>query len=240
MSQFFLSNHVHVCVAGDHLIFLDLRSDKYIALPTLQGRGLTALIRDWPVVEAGKADAEPADPSSTAIVQEMTRRNLLTSDPSFGKRPVPIAVETPSIALLEDSLEGTAPNVRLHHVSAFFWASTKAATRLRWQSIERTVQAVKRRKDEHVHERHTLNVELARELVGVFYALRPFLFTSRGACLFDSLALVEFMTIYNIFPTWVFGVQAIPFAAHCWIQDGAIVFNDSVDHVRNYTAIMAV
>jgi hypothetical protein len=36
----------------------------------------------------------------------------------------------------------------------------------------------------------------------------------------------------------VFGVQARPFAAHCWVQKGEVVFNDTVEHVSGYTPIM--
>ena len=37
---------------------------------------------------------------------------------------------------------------------------------------------------------------------------------------------------------WVFAVKGAPFAAHCWIQLGDIVLNDSVENVRAYTPIM--
>jgi hypothetical protein len=43
-----------------------------------------------------------------------------------------------------------------------------------------------------------------------------------------------------VFPRWVFGVQSRPFAAHCWLQLGGVVLNDTVDHVKRYTPIMVV
>jgi hypothetical protein len=35
-------------------------------------------------------------------------------------------------------------------------------------------------------------------------------------------------------------VQTKPFAAHCWVQQGDVVFNDTPEHVRRYTPILAV
>ncbi len=70
--------------------------------------------------------------------------------------------------------------------------------------------------------------------------MRVFLFTSKSECLFDSLTLLNFLARYGIFPDWVFGVQARPFAAHCWVQLDEIVFNDTVEHVGGYTPIMTV
>jgi hypothetical protein len=35
-------------------------------------------------------------------------------------------------------------------------------------------------------------------------------------------------------------VQTRPFAAHCWVQHGDIVCNDTVEHVSGYTPIMVV
>jgi hypothetical protein len=52
--------------------------------------------------------------------------------------------------------------------------------------------------------------------------------------------LLEYLAWYRIFPTWVFGVQTRPFAAHCWLQHENIVLNDTVEHVTRYTPIMTV
>jgi hypothetical protein len=52
--------------------------------------------------------------------------------------------------------------------------------------------------------------------------------------------LSEFLARHGIHPVWIFGVQARPFAAHCWLQLNGTVLNDTVDHVIGYTPIMAV
>jgi hypothetical protein len=83
-------------------------------------------------------------------------------------------------------------------------------------------------------------MERARQLMEVFGRLRVFLFSHREECLHDSLALLEFLARYGIFPDWVFAVRARPFVAHCWVQYQDVVFNDTAEHVGGYTPIMVV
>jgi hypothetical protein len=85
-----------------------------------------------------------------------------------------------------------------------------------------------------------LDLVAARKAVGAFIRLRPLLFGAQDACLFDSLALVRFLATYGLFPMCVIGVQTGPFAAHCWVQHGDVVFNDEPEYVRRFTPILAV
>lgn len=66
------------------------------------------------------------------------------------------------------------------------------------------------------------------------------MFRSNNACLFDSLTLINFLAYFGIFPQWIFGVRSDPFAAHCWVQQDGMVFNDSIEHVIRYKPIMVV
>ncbi|MBW4050302.1 MAG: lasso peptide biosynthesis B2 protein [Proteobacteria bacterium] len=79
----------------------------------------------------------------------------------------------------------------------------------------------------------------AVQLTGAFLDFRP-MFPWDYRCLFDSLALIRFLSLFNLYPDWIFGVQDDPFNAHCWVQAGTRVLNDDIEHVRNYTPIMTV
>ncbi|RYZ14310.1 MAG: lasso peptide biosynthesis B2 protein [Alphaproteobacteria bacterium] len=59
-------------------------------------------------------------------------------------------------------------------------------------------------------------------------------------CLYDALALLEFLALKNLYPTWVFGVQAQPFGAHCWLQSSDILLNESTEYAGQFTPIMTV
>jgi len=102
------------------------------------------------------------------------------------------------------------------------------------------VQRVAQRKARYSNANEPLDLERARRLIEAFDRMRVFLFSSRDECLHDSLAVIEFLARYRIFPSWVFGVRARPFAAHCWVQAADVVFNDTVEHVSTYVPIMAI
>lgn len=108
----------------------------------------------------------------------------------------------------------------------------------RW-TIERTVRSVERRKRARSSTWAEQDFQTAHDLVAIFDALRP-TFPVNYKCLFDSLALIEFLARYRLFPTWAYGVEIEPFNAHCWVQEGDILFNDIAEEVRRYTPIMAV
>lgn len=59
-------------------------------------------------------------------------------------------------------------------------------------------------------------------------------------CLPDTLAFLGFMARRGHFPELVFGVEAYPFAAHCWAQADGVVLNDALDHARRFAPILSV
>jgi hypothetical protein len=125
-------------------------------------------------------------------------------------------------------------------VVAFLGASLFAKLVLRFYSLERVVRRVRDRKAAHATKSLPFDVARARRLVDIFARLRVFLFSHREKCLQDSLALLEFLARYDLFPSWVFAVRARPFVAHCWVQHEGFVFNDTAEHVSGYTPIMVV
>lgn len=78
------------------------------------------------------------------------------------------------------------------------------------------------------------------ELTGSFLALAPFLFTTRDACLFRSLALMRYLASHGIATSWTFGVRLAPFGAHCWIEHEGSVLNDHLEHAAAFTPILSI
>lgn len=56
-------------------------------------------------------------------------------------------------------------------------------------------------------------------------------------CLPDTLAFLRFAARRGARANMVFGVEAWPFAAHCWAQAGECVLNDALDHARSFAPI---
>lgn len=57
-------------------------------------------------------------------------------------------------------------------------------------------------------------------------------------CLPDSIAFLWFAMRRGHAPRLVFGVEAFPFTAHCWVQDGGVVLTDALDHASRFKPIM--
>jgi hypothetical protein len=239
MARYALADHVFVCVNGEHLVLLDLKEDRYWALEASKTSGLGALVGGWPVkpIDA-TADAESPNPETSEAIEVLRGRGLLADSVPPGKDATPVAATIPAREL---AAEGDAPaGGGDGSWVGFFAASATAKIALRTWPFERVIGRVKRRKTLVGPKAGQLDVERARKLVEAFTRYRVFLFSSKNECLYDSLALLEYLARYGIYADWVFGVQTRPFAAHCWVQHGDIVFNDTVEHVSGYTPIMVV
>ena len=84
--------------------------------------------------------------------------------------------------------------------------------------------------------------ELAETLLAqarLFNAVLPWS-PVQGACLFQATLLLEFLAARGLAADWVFGVRTWPFSAHCWVQAGGAVLNDTVERVAPYRQILRV
>jgi hypothetical protein len=244
VQSYFLAPHVYPCVTDDHVVLLDLQQDKYVGVGREQMASLAARVKGWPLsgvlplVESPDADGRSSNARADSVLGKMLAAGMLTTDASVGKEAKPVEVPRPEAALVEDDLEAR-PEVTFTHVLRFLLASAVAALSLRLRSIESVISGVAARKAARAG-RAPLDVVTARRAVAAFIRLRPLLFGAQDACLFDSLALVRFLSYYRIFPTCVIGVQTGPFGAHCWVQHDAVVFNDAPEYVRRFTPILTV
>nr|WP_263010236.1 lasso peptide biosynthesis B2 protein [Stenotrophomonas maltophilia] len=72
-----------------------------------------------------------------------------------------------------------------------------------------------------------------------FRRARPYVPTET-VCLLDSIALVRFLARRGLYAQLVFGVTDDPFSAHCWVQAGDLVLNDTVGDVSAHTPIRVI
>jgi hypothetical protein len=73
------------------------------------------------------------------------------------------------------------------------------------------------------------------DLASRFLAARKLVPIKRN-CLLDSLSLVRWLGGGQI----LFGVKLHPFAAHCWVQSGALILNDLTENVAAFTVVRVV
>jgi hypothetical protein len=230
--QYAICHHAHTCVAGGHIVFLDLERDKYLCLdleataallPYLQGRSFVI------------GDPHPGCAGAAGIshtLSELEQRNLIASVP-LGQAPSSVeqvACPTRSIS---------APAGDEYHCTAaaackVFLAVTRSAVMLRCRTLARTVAHVTQRRNSAVASGVSVGLET---LVQRFASCRP-RFGRTDACLFHSLALLDFLALHGLYPRLVFGVSMRPFHAHCWVQHEDAVVGDTVEHVSQFTPIM--
>jgi hypothetical protein len=238
MPHYALAGHVFVCLQGEHVVFLDVRNDRYFALEAQQTGGLDALVRGWPVTIAGARAVPGDDPVQSSVIELLLERGLLSADLQAGKAATPVVVPAVTDELSEEGYDGRAPLG-----FAVFWkflvSALTASWVLKFRGFERAVRRVSDR-SEMCAAGGSFDAQRVHALVAAFATLRPFFFTAKGMCLFEALALGEFLARHGVFPRWIFGVQARPFAAHCWLQHDGVVLNDTADHVGRYTPIMIV
>lgn len=236
MTTYLLMNDVYACRARDRVVFLDLRRDKYFALSDSQSRVLPLIVPSMP--QDAREDMFLINSSQKAnqIAKGMVLKGLLTTDPAIGREFVPPAVEVPTRALMDEYLMGEIPIAR-RELLAFVRALSSARISLRFKGIKKVVHEIQQRKRDMLVGNEGRSVPA---LYSSFERMRPWLYTARERCLFDSLTLVKFLQRFDIQATWVFGVRAAPFGAHCWLQIGNLVLNDTPDMVGRYTPILAV
>ena len=244
MESYYLAPHVYPCVTEDHVVLLDLRRSKYVGLNRHQMQTIAAKVKGWPLVppapgEPAGSGTQPSNRRADALFEKVLAAGMLTTDANVGKDATPIEMDHADEPLVEDDLY-VQPAVTFRHIVRFLRASLVAALEMKWRPLDRIIASANARKRRGHSAATAMDLDTARRAVGAFIRLRPLLFGAQDACLFDSLALVRYLSYYRIFPSCVIGVQTGPFAAHCWVQEGAVVFNDAPEYVRKYTPILAV
>ncbi|MEX2488012.1 MAG: lasso peptide biosynthesis B2 protein [Pseudomonadales bacterium] len=233
-----LAKEVFACLAGDRLVFLDLPTNKYLCLNAENSR-IALQISSLPGIAQPSQPMTGMDSQSKGllIMQALMNRRLITRAP--GAEGIAGLCRPPRAAGREINLSQFAPaRARLSHWRAFLIGAASASAKLRCWSMLKIVQSIRQRKG-RANNRVKLNETELAMTVAVFNRLRPF-YPRAYLCLYDSLALLEFLSRQGCYPLWVFGVKSDPFGAHCWVQWHDLVLNDAAARVHRYTPIMIV
>lgn len=237
MQSLSLAEDVYFAVAEGHGIFLDLKRDDYVSVPMgIDPGGDRAALSDTAIVEA----FEPHR-------RELLDAGLLVEGgkPEGGLQAHREIVRPASNIFHPDDqrafgLAGQVGRATRIGVRDWidFWQSARTASRLlKSQHICETVRRVRERR--RAASDRDIDAESIRRHTAIFRKLRPW-YPRPYLCLWEALALVEFLARRRLYPLWVFGVQAQPFGAHCWIQVGDVLLNEGTEYAGQFTPIMAV
>jgi len=234
-SPYRLADHVHACHFDEQVVLLDTRRNKYLGIGGAQLAALSRCIAGWPIDLSDQALATK-DGSLDAFVKPLLDQQLLTAK-STPCQPAP-SLEDPLESFDSWSHEGVRPSGRDLLVMA--WCATVTAIWLKRRCLAEIATTVRRLRPRETSVEAETDPDHLRAAVAAYLRLRPLLFTAHDRCLHDSLTLVRFLATKRLFPRWVIGVRARPFAAHSWVQSGPAVLNDVHEHARDYTPILVV
>ena len=128
--------------------------------------------------------------------------------------------------------------VRPHELARAVWAQWRMERTLATRSLM-SVMLDLRRASEAVAARAIDHRVDPAPVVRAFERAR-LVRTAADRCLPRSIALARCLLRRGAPARLVIGVKLAPFAAHCWVQRGDQVLNDSVEEVWRYTPILVV
>lgn len=237
-TTFFLQQHVFLCRADRHWVILDVVRDKYLCVDRHEFESLGPWLHGWEgTAEQGVKNVPEAPDDAMALGQALLAAEILSEHADGAKAARPTNLAPPTDAL--DPELSVPAHGSWAHALGFFLSSARASRQLRKQPFESIISFVRGRKHRNGRSALPFDLERARSLIAAFNALRLF-YPRPYLCLFDSLALLDFLARHGLFPEWVFGVTAEPFEAHCWVQEGSTVLNDTIERVAAFTPIMRV
>lgn len=212
-----LSHHVHAALRGEDLVVLDAAAGRYACVPAV---GDSLRLAD------GSRALEILDDDLAAALMDAGFVRLFEGPSLAEDLPGPVEREA------RRHPHGARPDVRLIAEAVKVGASQfhgRTFSQLTTAAAGRNGRAGARGVD----------LALAADLAAAFYQALPWI-PFQGDCLYRSFVLQALLAQRDLSATWVFGVQTWPFEAHCWLQVEDMVLDDTCDHVRGFTPILAV
>lgn len=216
-----------MCFTSEGAIFLDVKNDRYVGLGKREAETLRQAV-DAP---------ESVDQEAKSLLDDLIRGGLICS-PCEQSRPFEATSPLRQVDTLIDDPE-QSPAIKLVHARRFAAACLSVGLRFRFGSLQQTIDHVSSSKARLIPT--PVDLARARELCLIFMHLRPFLYTAREHCLFDSLVLADFLRRFGINAMCVFGVSTLPFAAHCWVQiEQSLAIEQSAEEMAMFAPILVV
>ena len=221
---FSLRDNLHYCTASGRTIVLDIEADRYFTLPPAMDEAFRRA-----------AGGEPCSPDDVWALQPLLARGMLIEQTQAPDAASFVRIMPASRDVVASAGQRPSPSM-LMHVAV---AQCVIARRVRLRGLPALIRDIESRKP-------TAGADVARRhddeyawMNAAFEAL-GLVFRRSDRCLVRSLAFNWICLRRGLAPSLVFGVQASPFSVHCWVQQGDVVLNDSIENVRPFTPIMAV
>lgn len=219
-----LRNFVSFAIVGDRAFFLNLQDDRYFCLGRTANAAFVRLACRQQISEMDQAEISAL---ATCGLPSHRRGTVC----SLQQATVQVPTESLEDACVQPRSWSRIPLAICHVLS------TQA--QLKMKPLHSILDDISRRKLSLKGNSHRSDIDQLAELSVTYRAARTFL-SHRGRCLPWSIALINWAIRIGCPADLVIAVRDHPFAAHCWVQCGAVVVNDSLENVRNFTPILVI
>lgn len=227
---------MRACRVDDQVILLDLNKSQYLAVDGQRLRPLAPVIDGWPATDS-ETQVVITPAHAETLLAPLLHQGFVTRERASGTASTRLA--EPARSLDAESL-AHGPVTAWHRPVRLLQSAILTAWWLRRRSLADIAASVTARQHGMAGDRPNGGPGKLLDAVAIYLRCRPFLFTAHDRCLHDSLTLAHYLAGEGIAATWVVGVRTRPFAAHAWVQSGAVVLNDQHEHVRRYQPILVV
>lgn len=219
---FVLREGVSFCETSGRLVFLDVASDRYFCLENEADRALRRL-----------TGGEPPTREDETVLADLAADGLL-AQASKGARPQACSPPPePECSLIDEDLP--VCSAALAHA---LWRLACSALALKVRPLGAIIASTTHRKAQLGPEAEAF-ASIAAEVAGAFKR-SALIAAPLDRCLPRSFATAHALLDRKLRPDLVFGVRLHPFGAHCWVQHGRTLVNETLDQVRNFTPILVV
>jgi len=206
-----LAPDVHMALVDGDVVLLDARNDHYACLAACDAGAIRTgyAARRWEEDE---------------LVRDFAAAGFLV--PASGA-PVIVEPAPPLPAHDLHTLIGDVPRLSRGDLAMAMASGLATAWRLR---LQRPRRWLRHRAGRAVPQDHC--IALARRFAEAHLHV-----PGLARCLPRSLALIDFLDRHGATAQLIFGVRTHPFEAHCWVQTGDVILNDTVSRACWYTPI---
>jgi len=225
-----LRENLSCCDVDGHLIFLDIEQDRYFKLTGTLEKAMRCF--------QARKDVDPT------LVESLVAARILVETPNPPRhatgaasirRPTCSAVERPA------TIAGQRIDMPIVlEVMALVWSTHH---QLKTCALKTTLDDTSAYRDRKIGAHGDVTPAVAEgkllQASGQFARARRYV-PFEPVCLLDSLSLLRFLSRRCLPANIVFGVTPEPFAAHCWVQAGDIILNETLSDTTAYTPIRTI
>ena len=222
MTSFALKPGVSFCETAGRILFLDIVANRYFGLSLDAESSFRRL-----------AAAEPLDTADAIRLRAMAQSGLLAAADA-DLRPRACPPQPKPFHSLVDRQE----HPRAGAVAGALARLTASSLALRARPLAAVLARLERRKS--VASRAPGDAESVMGEVAAAFRRSMLIASPLDQCLPRSLAAAHRLLDHGVSADLVIGVRLRPFAAHCWVQRGPVLVNETIDQVRTFTPILIV